>query len=154
MVDFDAILGMDWLSPYHAILDCHAKIVALAMSGLPLLQWRGTLDYLLIRVMSFLKAQWMVDKGCDSYLAFVRDVSADTPTVELVWIVKDFPDVVPADLSGIPPDIDIDFGIDLVSVTQPIYISPYNMKPVELKKLKEQLQELVDKGFIRPSMSP
>ncbi|XP_070032162.1 uncharacterized protein [Nicotiana tomentosiformis] len=81
MVYLDVILGMDWLSPYHAILDCHAKTKTLAMSGLPRLEWRGTLDYISSRVVFFLKAQQMVENGCEAYIAFVRDVSADTPTV-------------------------------------------------------------------------
>ncbi|XP_070036971.1 uncharacterized protein [Nicotiana tomentosiformis] len=72
MVHFDVILGMDWLSPYHAILDCHAKNVTLATPGLPRLECRGALDYVPSRVISFLKAQRMVEKGCDAYLAFVR----------------------------------------------------------------------------------
>ncbi|XP_070045171.1 uncharacterized protein [Nicotiana tomentosiformis] len=117
MVDFDVILGMDWLSPYHAIMDCHAMTVALAMPGFPWLEWRSTLDYVPSRVVSFLKAQQMVEKGCDAYLAFLRDVSADTPTVESVSIVKDFPDVFSADLLCMMPDRDIDFGIDLLPGT-------------------------------------
>ncbi|XP_070036495.1 uncharacterized protein [Nicotiana tomentosiformis] len=109
MVDFDIILGMDWLSPYHAILDCYAKTVALSMPSLLRLEWR----------------------------AYVRDVSVDTPTVESVPVVRDFSDVFSVDLSGIPPDRDIDFGIDLLPGTQPISIPPYHMAPTELKELKE-----------------
>ncbi|XP_070054570.1 uncharacterized protein [Nicotiana tomentosiformis] len=114
MVDFDVILGMDWLSPCHAVLDCHAKIVTLAMPGLLRTEWRGFLDYVLSRVISYLKSRRMVGKGCLYYLAFVRDVSADAPTIDFVPVVREFPDVFPADLSGMPPDRDIDFGIDLV----------------------------------------
>ncbi|XP_070034991.1 uncharacterized protein [Nicotiana tomentosiformis] len=88
MVDFDVILGMDWLSPYHAIIDCHAKTMTLAMLGLPQLEWRGTLDYVPSMVISFLKAQWMVEKGCDAYLAYARDVSVDTSTVDSVLVVR------------------------------------------------------------------
>ncbi|XP_070055239.1 uncharacterized protein [Nicotiana tomentosiformis] len=95
MVNFDVILSMDWLSPYHAILDCHAKTVTLAMPGLLRLEWMGALDYVSRRVISFLKAHRMVEKGCNAYLAFVRDVNADTPTVESVsrrWLelLKDY----------------------------------------------------------------
>jgi len=154
MVDFDIILGMDWLSPYHAILDCYAKMVILAMPGPPRLEWRGTSDHVPSRVVSFLKAQRMVEKGCDAYLAYVRDVSIDTPIMESVPIVMDFPDVFPADLPGMPPDRDIDLGIDLLPGTRPISIPPYRMAPIELKELKEQLWELLVKGFIRPSVSP
>ncbi|XP_070004636.1 uncharacterized protein [Nicotiana sylvestris] len=151
MVDYDVILGMDWLSPYHTTLDCHAKTVTLAMSGLLRLEWRGTLDYAPSKVVSFLKAQRIVEKGCDAYLAFMRYFSIDTPTIESV-LVSDYPDVFLADLLGISPDRDIDFGIDLLSGTPSISIPPFSL--LELKKLKENLQDLLDKGFIRPSMSP
>ncbi|XP_070045513.1 uncharacterized protein [Nicotiana tomentosiformis] len=89
----------------------------------------------------------MVDKGCDAYLAFVRDASADTTSVESLPVVRDFPDVFLANLPGMPPKRDIDFGIDLLPSTQSISIPPYHIEHVELKALKEQLQELLDKGF-------
>ncbi|XP_070017561.1 uncharacterized protein [Nicotiana sylvestris] len=117
MVDFDIILGMDWLSSQYAILDCHAKTVTLAMPGIPRIEWSGTFDHTPSRVISFLKAQCMVEKGCAAYLAYVGDVSADTPSVDSVPVVRDFPDVFPADVSGMPPDRDIDFGIDLLQGT-------------------------------------
>ncbi|XP_070031697.1 uncharacterized protein [Nicotiana tomentosiformis] len=145
---------MDWLSPCNAILDCHAKIVTLMMPGLPKVEWRGSLDVIPRRVISYLKAQHMVEKRCLSYFAFVRDVDVDTPTIASVPVVREFLDVFPADLSGMPPDRDIDFGIDLVQGTQPISIPLYHVAPAELKELKEQLQELLEKGFIRPSVSP
>ncbi|XP_070050381.1 uncharacterized protein [Nicotiana tomentosiformis] len=113
MVEVDVILGMDWLSPYHTILDYHSKTVTLAMQGLSRLEWRGTLDYVPSKVVSFLKIQHMVGKGCDAYLEYVRDISVDTPTIESIMVVRDYPDVFPADLPGIPPYKDIDFGIDL-----------------------------------------
>ncbi|XP_070048540.1 uncharacterized protein [Nicotiana tomentosiformis] len=67
----------------------------------------------------------------------VEDVGVDTPSIDFVPLLRDFPNVFPADLPGMPPDRDIDFGIDLVPCTQPIYIPPYRMAPVELKQLKE-----------------
>ncbi|XP_070041073.1 uncharacterized protein [Nicotiana tomentosiformis] len=133
------LLGMDWLSPYHAILDCHAKTVILAMLGLHRLERRGLLGHTPSRVISYLKAQQMVEKACLAYLFFGRDVSTDTPTFESVPVVREFLDVFSTDLSSMPPDRDIDFGIDLVPDTQPISISPYRMAPTELKELKEQL---------------
>ncbi|XP_070032779.1 uncharacterized protein [Nicotiana tomentosiformis] len=96
----------------------------------------------------------MVEKGCDAYLVYVRDVDVDIPIVESVSIVRDFSDVFPADLPGMPPDRDIDFDIDLLPGTQPISIPTYRMAPAELNELKEQLQEPLDKGFIQPSVSP
>ncbi|XP_070005309.1 uncharacterized protein [Nicotiana sylvestris] len=147
MVDFDVILGEDWLSPYHAVLDYYAKTVTLAMLGLPRIEWRGSLNYVPSRVISYLKAQRMVRKGCLSYLAFVRDVGANTPTIDSVPVVRVFPDVFPANLPSMPPDRDIDFGIDLVAGTKPISIPLYRMAPPELKKLNERLHELLDKVY-------
>ncbi|XP_070041308.1 uncharacterized protein [Nicotiana tomentosiformis] len=139
MVDFDMLLGMDWLSPWHTILNCHAQTVILAMSGVLGLERRGFLNYVPSRVISHLKAQRMVEKGCLAYLAFVRDVSADTTSIESAPVVRDFSDVFSTDLSGMPPDRDNDFGIDLVPGTQSIYISTYRMAPIALKELKQEL---------------
>ena len=65
--------------------------------------------------------------------------------------MNEFPEVLLEDLPGIPPDREIDFGIDLLPDTRPIFISLYKMT---LSKLKEQLKDLFDKCFIRPSVSP
>ncbi|XP_070049541.1 uncharacterized protein [Nicotiana tomentosiformis] len=98
MVDFDVILGMDLLSPCYAILNSRIKTVMLAMPGLPKVEWRGSLDYVPNRVISYLKTQRMVGNGCLSYLAFVRDVDTYTPFIDSVPVVRDFSDVFPADL--------------------------------------------------------
>ncbi|XP_070002208.1 uncharacterized protein [Nicotiana sylvestris] len=154
MVDFDVILGMDWMSPYHDILGFHAKTMTLALSRLPQLEWRGTPSHSTSRVISYMKAHRMVKKGCLAYLAYVRDSSAEVLSMDYVPVVREFPKVFPANLSGMPPDRDIDFCIDLAPGTQPISIPPYRKALPELKELKEQLQDLLDKGFIRPSVSP
>ncbi|XP_070017605.1 uncharacterized protein [Nicotiana sylvestris] len=153
MVDFDVILGMDWLSPYHSILDCHAKTVTLALSGSPQLEWRGTPSYSTSRVISYVKARHMVEKGCLAYLDYVCDSSTEVPYMDLVPVVCEFLEVFPVDLPGMPPNKDIDFCINLVPGTQSISILPYHIAPPELKELKEQLQDFLDKGFIRPSVS-
>ncbi|WMV09318.1 hypothetical protein MTR67_002703 [Solanum verrucosum] len=71
-----------------------------------------------------------------------------------VPVVNDYPNVFPDELPGLPPIREIDFGIDVDPSTQPISIMPYRMAPIELKELKEQLKDLLDKGFIYPSISP
>ncbi|XP_070015220.1 uncharacterized protein [Nicotiana sylvestris] len=96
----------------------------------------------------------MVEKGCLAYLAYIHDPSVDVPSMYSVLVVREFPEVFPANLPGMPPDRDIEFCIDLASGTQPISIPPYRMTPLELKELKEQLQDLLDQGFIRPIVSP
>ena len=74
--------------------------------------------------------------------------------LEDIPIVKEFPDVFPDDISGLPPDREVEFTIDLIPSTESIYIPPYWMAPVELRELKAQLEELFSKVFIRPSISP
>ena len=74
--------------------------------------------------------------------------------MEAIPVVKEFPDVFPDELLWLPPNREIEFSIDLVPGTAPISITPYRMAPAELEELKIQLQELVNKGFIKPSVSP
>ena len=69
-------------------------------------------------------------------------------------VVNEFPDVFPEDLPGLPPEREVEFGIDVIPDTQPISIPSYRMAPPELRDLKEQLKDLLEKRFIRPSMSP
>ncbi|KAH0757160.1 hypothetical protein KY290_020653 [Solanum tuberosum] len=154
MVDFDVILGMDWLSPYHAVLDCYAKTVTLAMPGISPVLWQGAYSHTPTGIISFVRAQRLMASGCLAYLAYVRDVSREVPLVESVPVVRDFIDVFPTDLPGLPPERDVDFPIELEPGTRPISIPPYRMAPAELKELSVQLQDLLGKRFIRPSVSP
>nr|GFC52770.1 putative reverse transcriptase domain-containing protein [Tanacetum cinerariifolium] len=66
----------------------------------------------------------------------------------------EFPDVFPDELLGIPPVREVEFNIELISGAEPISKAPYRMALIELKELKDQLQELLERGFIRPSVSP
>nr|GEX58544.1 hypothetical protein [Tanacetum cinerariifolium] len=86
--------------------------------------------------------------------ASLMDTSSDGPSLETHPIVQDFSNVFPEELLGIPPEREVKFGIKLIPSTQPISKAPYRMALIELKELKEQLQELLDLGFIRPSVSP
>ncbi|KAH0745921.1 hypothetical protein KY285_007578 [Solanum tuberosum] len=86
--------------------------------------------------------------------AHVRDVEIEAPSIGSIPVISEFSEVFPNDLPAMPPDRDIDFCIDLELGTRPISIRPYRMAPAELRELKAQIQELLDKGFIRPSASP
>uniref|UniRef100_A0A1S4BAS6 RNA-directed DNA polymerase homolog n=1 Tax=Nicotiana tabacum TaxID=4097 RepID=A0A1S4BAS6_TOBAC len=81
-------------------------------------------------------------------------IELNPPALQSVPIVREFLEVFPDDLFGFPPERIIGFGIDLMLGTQPISIPPYRMAPTELNELREQLKDLLDKGFIRPSVSP
>ncbi|XP_074364525.1 uncharacterized protein LOC141705502 [Apium graveolens] len=107
-----------------------------------------------IKLISALKASKLLSKGCDGYLAFVKDTSKDEPSIEDYPAVREYEDVFPDELPGLPPHREVEFTIELVPGAEPISKAPYRMAPLELQELKEQLQELLDRGFIRPSVSP
>ncbi|GJQ88978.1 putative reverse transcriptase domain-containing protein [Tanacetum coccineum] len=102
---FDVIIGMDWLTKYHAIIVCAEKIVRILFG-------------------------------------------------DEILIIREFPEVFPKDLPGIPPTRQVEFRIDLVPGATPVAQAPYRLAPSKMKELAEHLQELTDKGFIRPSSSP
>ena len=93
-------------------------------------------------------------KGCEAFLALVLDSKRGQIELENILVVKDFPDVFPEELPGIPLEREVDLSIEILPGTTPTSRAPYRMTPIELKELKSQLHELLDKGFIRPSVSP
>ncbi|KAA3483847.1 DNA/RNA polymerases superfamily protein [Gossypium australe] len=108
----------------------------------------------LANVVSALKAEKLVRKGYGAFLAFICALDAKELSVEGVRMVKEFPDVFPEELPCLPPDREVEFGIELLLGTAPVSIAPYRMAQKELAELKAQIQELLDRGFIRPSVSP
>ncbi|XP_070050067.1 uncharacterized protein [Nicotiana tomentosiformis] len=154
MVDFDIIVGMDWLSPCHATVNCHVKTVKPSFIGEYPIKVRGEVGRPVGKFISYLKDRKLVSNGCLTYLAHARDMKVGSPLLESVPIVKEFLDVFPDDLPQIPPNKEVEFGIDTLQGTQPILIPPYRMAPSELNELKKKLQDLLDKGFIQPSVLP
>ena len=154
ILDFDIVLGMDWLSKHRATLDCYKKEVRLVRPEEPGVIFRGIRREIAPSLINAMSASKMLWKGCQGYLAFVVDRRQEGTQLEDIPIVKEFPDVFPDDISGLPPDREVEFTIDLIPGTEPISIPPYRMAPAELRELKAQLEELLSKGFIRPSISP
>ena len=152
--DFDIILGMDWLSKYIATLDCYKKEVRLVRLEEPGVIFRGIKKDIALSLINAMTASKMLWKGCHGYLVFVVDRRQEGTRLEDIPIVKEFPVVFPDDISGLPPDRAIEFVIELIPRTEPISIPLYKMAPAELKELKTQFEELLSKGFIRPSTSP
>ena len=95
----------------------------------------------------------MLRKGCQGYLAYVVETGKEGTLVDEIPVVREFPDVFPGDIAGLPLGREVEFTIDLIPGTKPISIPPYRMALVELRELKAQLEELLSKGFIRPSIS-
>ncbi|KAM2491167.1 hypothetical protein PS1_042866 [Malus domestica] len=154
IVDFDVILGADWLHYNRAHIDCYGKSVTFLRPGLPEVTFEGERNGVRHGVISAIRAKKLLSKGCQGYLAHVVLNDVDSGSVEEVGVVRHYPDVFPDDLPGLPPDRDVEFSIELLPGTNPISLTPYRMAPSELRELKIQLQELIDKGFIQPSSSP
>nr|GFC90313.1 putative reverse transcriptase domain-containing protein [Tanacetum cinerariifolium] len=97
-------------------------------------------------------------KGFPIFLAHITtkevEDKSEKKRLEDVPIVQNFPVVFPEDLSGLPPTRPVEFQIDLVPSAAPVARAPYRLAPAKMKELAEQLKELSDKGFIRPSSSP
>ncbi|GJS19197.1 putative reverse transcriptase domain-containing protein [Tanacetum coccineum] len=127
---FDVIIGMDWLRRCHAVSVCDEKLVQVPY-GNETLTFSGNESSngreSRLTVISCLKALEYMAKGCQ---------------------------VFPEDLPGLPPARPVEFQIDLIPGAAPVARAPYRLAPSEMKELSEQLQELSDKGFIRPSSSP
>ena len=154
MRDFDVVLGMDWLSRHRATLYCYKKEVKLHRPGKLEVKFRGMRRELSSNMISAKAAQRMLRKGYQGYLAYVVETEKEGTLVHEIPIVREFPDIFLDDIVGLPPDREVEFTIDLIPRTEPISIPHYRMAPAELRELKAQLEELLSKGFIRPSISP
>nr|GEY97018.1 putative reverse transcriptase domain-containing protein [Tanacetum cinerariifolium] len=128
---FDVIIGMDWLAKYHTLIICDDHI----HYGDEVLIIRGD--------------------NCDGRITSkkAKDKSEEKRLVD-VPIVREFSEVFPEDSPGLPPARQVEFQIDLVPGAAPVAWAPYQLSPAEMQELSTQLQELSDRGFIRPSSSP
>ncbi|GJS30882.1 putative reverse transcriptase domain-containing protein [Tanacetum coccineum] len=158
---FEIIIGMDWLKKYHGVIICDEKIVCVHFVRETLsFQGNGNnqKEESRLNIISCTKAQKYLSKGCNIFLAHITmniaKEKSEGKGLEDVPFVRDFPEVSPEDLPGIPPARQVEFQIDLVPGVAPVARAPYRLAPSEMKELAEQLQELSDKGFIRPSSSP
>ncbi|GJU83920.1 putative reverse transcriptase domain-containing protein [Tanacetum coccineum] len=122
---FDVVIGMDWLSKYHARIICDEKVVHIPIDGKTLI----------------IRAQVMEKKS-------------DEKRLEDIPVVREFPEVFPEDLPGLPPVRQVEFQIDLIPGAALVARAPYRLNPSEMQELSNQLQELPDRGFIQPSTSP
>ncbi|GJS76716.1 putative reverse transcriptase domain-containing protein [Tanacetum coccineum] len=154
---FDAIIGMDWLAKYQAVIVCAEKIVRIPWRNKTLIihgdgSTQGNVTRL--NIISCTKTQKYMEKGFPIFLAHVTakevEDKSEKKRLEDVPIVQDFPEVFPEDLPGLPPTRQVEFQIDLVPGAAPVARAPYRLAPSEMKELSEQLKELSDKGFIRP----
>ncbi|XP_074378105.1 uncharacterized protein LOC141719629 [Apium graveolens] len=151
--DFDIILGMNWLNEHRATIDYQGKRVIFRDADKPEFVYQWSQPKGEFKLISVLKASKLLSKGCDGYLDFVNDTSKSEPRIEDYPVVKEYEDVFPDELPRLPPYREVEFTIELVLGGEPISKAPYRMASLELQKLKKQLQELLDRGLIRPRVS-
>ncbi|XP_050238318.1 uncharacterized protein LOC126687806 [Mercurialis annua] len=139
---FDVILGMDWLARHYASVDCREKLVTFNTPGIEVVSLQSEKLKSTASIISAMKAQQMMRKGRQAFLAIVLDTEKAQGTVQNVPLAMEYPDVFPDELPGLPPDREIEFCIELAPGTKPISIPPYRMAPAELKidDLFDQLQ--------------
>ncbi|KAF5811168.1 putative nucleotidyltransferase, Ribonuclease H [Helianthus annuus] len=153
LAGFDVVLGMDWLSHNQAQIVCNQKqVVIKTPSGEPL-TIQGDTRHGLPAHVSMLKASRCLKKGCVIYMAQVT-IGEEKPRIEDIPVISEYPEVFPEELPGLPPDRQVEFSIDIIPGAAPIARAPYRLAPTEMKELRTQLDDLLAKGFVRPSSSP
>ncbi|GKF58871.1 hypothetical protein Tco_0172408 [Tanacetum coccineum] len=125
---FDVVVGMDWLSKYHAKILCDEKVVHIPIDS-----------------------ETFIIRGDRTQ---VMEKKSDEKRLKDIPVVREFPEVFPKVLPGLPPVHQVEFQIDLILRAAPVARAPYRLAPSEMQELSDQLQELADRGFIRPSTSP
>jgi hypothetical protein len=133
----DMILGMDWLSKHNGLIDCAKKATRLTPSS-------G-------KELEYVAENLVMDKAASNRIVLNHLDAVSTLDIRTT---SKFLDDFPEELPGMPPDREIEFVIELVPSTTPIFKRPYRLAANQLAELKKQLQELLDKGYIRPSASP
>jgi hypothetical protein len=131
------ILGMDWLSNHKGMINCANKAVRLTTSS-------G-------KEVEYVADNLVMDKAASNKIVLNHLDAASTLDIRTV---SEFLNIFPEELPGMSPDREIEFVIELVPDTTPMFKRPYRMATNQLVELKEQLQELLHKGYIRPSASP
>ncbi|GKA79943.1 putative reverse transcriptase domain-containing protein [Tanacetum coccineum] len=150
---FDVIIGMDWLVKHDAVIVCGEKVVSIPY-GNKMLIVESDKGVSRLKVISCIKARKYVERGCHLFLAHVTENKSKEKQMEDVPVIRDFPEVFPEEFPGLPPPRQVEFRIDLVPGAAPVTRAPYRLAPSETRELSVQLQELLEKGFIRLSSSP
>ncbi|XP_050896066.1 uncharacterized protein LOC127102777 [Lathyrus oleraceus] len=139
----DVILGMDWLRANHLYINCFAKAVLFLEP-----EKEGDL------FLSTQQVNESVRDGAEVFMLLASLKLSENGTMGEFPVVRDFPEVFPDEVSDFPPEREVEFMIDLIPGTSLILMAPYRMSPSKMKELKCQLEDLLDKRFIRPSVSP
>ncbi|GKD10826.1 putative reverse transcriptase domain-containing protein [Tanacetum coccineum] len=150
---FDVIIRMDWLVERDAIIIYGKKVVRIPCGNKTLIV-EGDKGVSRLKVISCIKARKYIERGCRLFVAHMIEKKSKEKCLEDVPVIRDILEVFLGDLPGLPPPQQVEFRIDLIPGAAPVAHALYHLAPSEMKELSRQLQELLEKGFIRLSSSP
>ncbi|GJV96529.1 putative reverse transcriptase domain-containing protein [Tanacetum coccineum] len=148
---FDVIVGMDWMAEHHATVVCYVKYIRVPYRNDMLIvqgERSGVKNKSRLEVISSIRTQKVLTKDVQVFLdSMMKEEETEIPErrIEDVPIVRDFPEVFPEELPGLPPTHQVEFHIELIPGAAPVARAPYRLAPAEMKELPEQLKELSDK---------
>nr|GEV36834.1 reverse transcriptase domain-containing protein [Tanacetum cinerariifolium] len=135
---FDVVIGMDWLSKYHAKIICDEKVVHIHIEDETLII-RDNQSRTRSSLISCIKTERYISKGCQVFIAQVMEKKSDEKRLENIPVVREYPDVFPEELSGLPLVLQVEFQIDLIPGAAPVARVPYRLAPLEMQELSNQL---------------
>ena len=144
LVGLDVVLGMDWLKANYVHINCYDNTVRFSS----LVEEEQSMLVSTKQLNEFMKDEALVFLLMATLSVESQAVIANFP------VVCDFPEVFPDEIPSAPPEREVEFSVDLVPGTRPISMAPYRMSASELAELKSQLEDLLEKKFVRPSVSP
>jgi len=139
--ELEVILGMDWLFANRILIDYREKRLLFS-------------DSEELELVSTQRVVKEIQSGAQCFIIFARMEVGEREGTSVIPVVHEFEDVFPDEVLRLPPSREVEFSIDLVPGTGPVSMAPYCMAPAELVKLKKQIEELMEKQFIRPHTSP
>ena len=142
MIVFDVIVGMDWIAPHHAVLDCFSKKVTFQIGCGSRAGFYANRGGGPTRPLIEMENKWLGKNGGQHFLFTMPREIKRKVTMDCIPQMCNFADVFPDEFPGLPPHREMDFSIDLYPGTDLISVAPFRMAPVELKELNLQLQEL------------
>eukprot|EP00253_Pinus_taeda_P013560 PITA_13560 len=153
---YDILIGMDWWEKHWSLVDCKTKIIYYKDQQGNNKEMQGIKRPVQVRPITANQLVKCVRKGCQVYAIQVGYANSKDKSASLnnIPVIQEFTDVFPEEIPGLPSRRNIDFTIELVPGAAPVSRAPYRMSVPELTELKMQLQELLEKNYIRPSVSP
>eukprot|EP00253_Pinus_taeda_P029659 PITA_29659 len=153
---YDVLIGMDWLEKHWALVNCKTKMIRYKDDAGIEQEMQGIKQPVQIRPITASQLAKCIRNRCQVYAIQVSYAETKNKgnSLEHLPVIKEFADVFPEEIPGLPPKRDIDFTIELIPGATPVSRAPYRMSVPELTELKMQLQELLEKNYIWPSVSP